>query len=284
MKQPELGKKLAELRKVKGFTQEELVEKCNINVRTIQRIETGEVTPRPSTLRLILDVLGYDFTSLNEDDQQHEFKSTYEFMSWNWFKQFLLIDFDSTTNRRFSASLLQIAWIAGLINFLIGFPISGLEYTRFYKWLNPDLYILYTILKIASFLAFVYAQRGFIILGDFYKNYLMKISAYFIIFHNLFNEAYDIISLYYPYFRNQYADGGIALTIGAILIVYGISFQRIGKETGKAANAAGIFAIIAGAFFLTLILWFIGIIVLIPLNILEIVVLYKGYMLLNKTE
>ncbi|MCS5489833.1 helix-turn-helix domain-containing protein [Algoriphagus limi] len=46
MKQPELGKKISELRKAKGMTQEELVEKCNLNVRTIQRIEAGEVTPR----------------------------------------------------------------------------------------------------------------------------------------------------------------------------------------------------------------------------------------------
>jgi transcriptional regulator with XRE-family HTH domain len=44
MKQPELGRKIAELRKAKGLTQEELVEKCNIRVRTLQRIESGEVS------------------------------------------------------------------------------------------------------------------------------------------------------------------------------------------------------------------------------------------------
>ena len=55
MKQPELGKKILELRKAKGLTQEELVEKCNISVRTIQRIETGEVTPRGKTIKHILN-------------------------------------------------------------------------------------------------------------------------------------------------------------------------------------------------------------------------------------
>lgn len=49
MRQPELGKKILELRKEKGLTQEELVEKRNISVRTLQRIETGEVTPRVFT-------------------------------------------------------------------------------------------------------------------------------------------------------------------------------------------------------------------------------------------
>ncbi|MGM0473729.1 MAG: helix-turn-helix domain-containing protein [Bacteroidota bacterium] len=39
MAQPELGKRIAELRKARGLTQEELVEKCNLSVRTLQRIE-----------------------------------------------------------------------------------------------------------------------------------------------------------------------------------------------------------------------------------------------------
>lgn len=53
MKQPALGKRIFELRTSKGFTQEELVEKCNISVRTIQRIESGEVTPRSFTIKTI---------------------------------------------------------------------------------------------------------------------------------------------------------------------------------------------------------------------------------------
>lgn len=60
MKQPELGKKIVELRKAKGLTQEELVEKCNINVRTLQRIETGEATPRSYTIKIIFAALDYN--------------------------------------------------------------------------------------------------------------------------------------------------------------------------------------------------------------------------------
>ena len=60
MKQPHLGRKIADLRKSKGFTQEELVEKCNLNVRTLQRIEAGEVSPRSYTQRLIFKALEYD--------------------------------------------------------------------------------------------------------------------------------------------------------------------------------------------------------------------------------
>ncbi len=59
MKQPELGKKIADLRKAKGYTQEELVERCNLSVRTLQRIESGEVAPRSHTIRVIFAALDY---------------------------------------------------------------------------------------------------------------------------------------------------------------------------------------------------------------------------------
>src|SRR5690554_3023267 len=69
MKQPELGKKISELRKEKGLTQEELVDLCNINVRTIQRIEAGEVTPRSYTLKTILKALDCDLEEIHLEEK-----------------------------------------------------------------------------------------------------------------------------------------------------------------------------------------------------------------------
>ncbi len=68
MKQPQLGKKISELRLAKGLTQTELAEKCNISLRTIQRIESTEVTPRSYTLKIIFKVLDFDgFSSSNKN-------------------------------------------------------------------------------------------------------------------------------------------------------------------------------------------------------------------------
>jgi len=67
MNQPQLGKKIAELRKAKGLTQEELVALCNLNVRTLQRIESGEVTPRSYTIKIIFIALDYDFYDTRND-------------------------------------------------------------------------------------------------------------------------------------------------------------------------------------------------------------------------
>ncbi len=61
MKQPQLGKKVAELRFKKGLTQTELAEQCNLSLRTIQRIEATEVTPRSYTLKVIFKNLEYDY-------------------------------------------------------------------------------------------------------------------------------------------------------------------------------------------------------------------------------
>lgn len=64
------GKKLIRIRKLKGLTQGDVAEKCNVTVRTIQRIESGEVTPRASTIKLISESLGFDFfeTSITGTD------------------------------------------------------------------------------------------------------------------------------------------------------------------------------------------------------------------------
>ncbi len=59
MKQPDLGKKIAELRLAKGLTQGQLAEKCNISLRTIQRIEAAEVSPRSYTVKVIFECLDY---------------------------------------------------------------------------------------------------------------------------------------------------------------------------------------------------------------------------------
>ncbi len=65
MHQPALGKKITELRKAQGLTQKELVDTCNLNIRTLQRIEAGEVTPRSFTLKLILETLNYQGEDLS---------------------------------------------------------------------------------------------------------------------------------------------------------------------------------------------------------------------------
>ena len=69
MNQPDLGLKVTELRQAKGLTQEQLAEKCEVNPRTIQRIESGEVDPRAYTLQCLSATLDFDFMEDNTSNE-----------------------------------------------------------------------------------------------------------------------------------------------------------------------------------------------------------------------
>ncbi|RZK77819.1 MAG: helix-turn-helix domain-containing protein [Pedobacter sp.] len=58
MKNIELAQKIKELRFRKGLSQEKLSETAQINLRTVQRIESGETDPRGDTLKRIAIALG----------------------------------------------------------------------------------------------------------------------------------------------------------------------------------------------------------------------------------
>lgn len=56
---------LKQLRENQCLTQEQLAQKSGVNVRTIQRIEQGEVKPRVSTKNLLIEALGYNTEKVN---------------------------------------------------------------------------------------------------------------------------------------------------------------------------------------------------------------------------
>ncbi len=60
-----VGARIAEARKARGWTQEELAEQTNLTVRTIQRLENQANTPRPHTLRRIAQALAIPFERIN---------------------------------------------------------------------------------------------------------------------------------------------------------------------------------------------------------------------------
>lgn len=118
MNQPELGRKIADLRKSKGLTQEELVEKCNLNVRTLQRIESGEVTPRTYTLKMIFAALDYNSADMLEIN-----KNGFSVTMWlEQFYRYVLDLFNLKTNKMKKITILSIMFSAvvfGLFTIII---------------------------------------------------------------------------------------------------------------------------------------------------------------------
>lgn len=61
---------LREGRLSKGLTQRELAEKSNISVRSIQRIENGDLIPRSYTLKTLAEVLELSFEEFMANARQ----------------------------------------------------------------------------------------------------------------------------------------------------------------------------------------------------------------------
>ena len=57
---------IKEGRVAKGYTQKELSELSNISVRSIQRIENGEILPRSYTLKTLAEILGLSFETIQK--------------------------------------------------------------------------------------------------------------------------------------------------------------------------------------------------------------------------
>ena len=60
-----LGEKLQKIRHEKKMSQEELSEASGVSIRTIQRIEKDDVTPRPYTVRAILEAMKVSIEDFN---------------------------------------------------------------------------------------------------------------------------------------------------------------------------------------------------------------------------
>jgi transcriptional regulator with XRE-family HTH domain len=57
-------------RLAKGYTQKELSELSNISIRSIQRIENGEIIPRSYTIKTIAEIIGVPFEEFTKATQK----------------------------------------------------------------------------------------------------------------------------------------------------------------------------------------------------------------------
>ena len=272
MKQPLLGKKISELRKQKGLTQEDLVEKCNITVRTIQRIESGETTPRIYTIKTILNALGLDYEKVFER-QYNEGK----------FDKILRV---FPTNLK---EVLNVSFIAGVVYFVLGFVETGYYATSFFdldsqaNW--SDLPInnytsysdngIYIFIKIISIISFSLLMRGFVLVGTYYKNYLVELMAFLMIIMHIIFEISEIVSINFENSLVEFIMISKAVTFGIIMIFFGVGLLRLKSHLGNLPKITGILEIITGVFFTTVFLSVFGLIFLIPLELLELLLLYK---------
>jgi transcriptional regulator with XRE-family HTH domain len=268
MQQPELGRRLTALRKEKNLTQEELVEKSHVSVRTIQRIEAGEVLPRMSTVKILLGALGVSYDSfLAKPAQAMETpKSTLPIVNRN---------------------ILLIAALAGAVYLVAQSILGAMDIAWIINHTGWELRenTIYTGLTVVMVISYTLFARGFIALGTVFEHPLLKVVSYVLIIATGLKGIFDVASLSVELADTLWLSYAvIAVLFGALSIVFGISLIRLQDGMGEICRVAGILEIIIGCTLVTVVLFFVTYIILIPATVLEILVLYRGYEYLSRSE
>jgi len=86
-----IGKRIKEIRIKRGLSQENLAESAKINLRTIQRIENNETTPRGNTLKLIFDVLDIEIIERETTKINQKKTKIDNYLIWSLFLTLLII-------------------------------------------------------------------------------------------------------------------------------------------------------------------------------------------------
>ena len=270
MKQPALGQKILELRQQKGLTQEELVEQCNLSVRTIQRIEAGETMPRVYTIKTILSALGRDLDDLKED-------SLFE----TKVKRAMLIELDDTKEASYLLNQLHIGWIAGILSmialvFELGDDIYYVSEGAFYF---GKLFTL--ILGVISIILFAIFMRSFILIGNLFKNSFLKIISTVFIVSNTLLAGYALIDMEFIVLPLEAFGVMFSVFFGVMSLFFGYALFKL-NGLGELPKISGIVQMILGGMMITV---FLGIIAG-PLSILaqgiNIILILKTIDLIKK--
>jgi transcriptional regulator with XRE-family HTH domain len=257
MKQPLLGQKILEWRKAKGLTQEELVERCNINVRTIQRIEAGEVTPRSFTVKAILEVLEVRPEEVeNLQLEKEEVSQPSNLNSW-----------------------LRFSFIAGIIYLILAIVESVIDVQLFIEKssFSVGFGYFYTILKMSVLVFFILFTGAFYKLGQAFSNLLLKVMAIFLMILTGAIILEDIVT----YWMGIDIVSGLllrSLMAGMVYVLFATSFLHLSKHKGTTYIIVGALGMITGICFMTFIFALPGLFFLTVFEISLIVLLYQEYM------
>jgi transcriptional regulator with XRE-family HTH domain len=143
MKQQQFGARITMLRNVNNMTQKELAEACNVDIRTIQRIEAGEVAPRKYTVKLLAKALKVEVEDLN----------------------------DTGNRMKEIQPLTRVFYIAGIIFTINYIPVI-------YQVVNGEFgFYIHSLLLLIYIGSFIFLSKGFYHLGKQSNNQVLASSA-----------------------------------------------------------------------------------------------------------
>jgi len=249
MKQPNIGIKLTDLRHIKGLTQKELSDQCGIDIRTIQRIEAGEVVPRMSTLKLIAELLEFDIGLFN---------------GWN-------IPEVNKQQRQF----LLFSTIMGLI-----YLVNWVFYMPFFPTIDPLSFPGRMLLvSIIHMVTGVSLYHGFYTIGKIYNNQILKFSSILIMIVLPLLVLSQLVLGSTSYQPATYLTKLFVLILGMNGFVFGFGLIKCHERYSVGYTLAGILQVLISPMFIIPIplIQMIGLWSTIPFTIFLIFLLFSEY-------
>jgi transcriptional regulator with XRE-family HTH domain len=229
MKQPELGRKLAEMRKAKGLTQEDLVAKCNLSVRTIQRIEAGEVTPRSYTVKALFEALGAEW----EDEGRTK---------------------TEVVNKTLPPSLRRLIPVsigAGIVYFLV----SILEFTMEMTMADGSdkiSFAFYFPVKVISLMCHSLFLFAFFRIATFSENWTLQTGVWLMIFVNFIGSCIQIFLVYLSGIPMSLTIGiPLMVSFGAVYLFFGFGLLKFDSPWKSVAGPLGVLCMVTGFLLIT---------------------------------
>ena len=249
MKQPELGKRLNEIRTQKRITQKELSDLCSVDIRTIQRIEAGEVEPRMSTLKILAAALENDELALNKEIP--EIKNEY------------------------SRSAYLVSFVAGIF-FFFNFILYSLVAPAIHSISGSWIYFLLSVIHVLTGGLFF---LGFIILGKSRQNILLLITSVLIIILIPLFVIFDFLGkttgiMFFVFFIKI-----LAVFMGINGILFGVGLIKVKSQLITIYLVAGILQIVENMMFIipVSVVQLVGLWLAIPANFTLLLIIFNEF-------
>lgn len=176
-------------------------------------------------------------------------------------------------------SALQTAWVAGILYFMVLIIEDGLEYVVLNKEkVEISWKASYVMLKLWVLVSFGLFMRGFTALSRAFNSSLLKITSYVMMGLMIGVVLSDILRIMLVENEGVKAILIISKSVvaGFTSVLFGIVLLRLQDSFGRLSKYAGIIEIVLGSCFIMVILSPIGLVLLVPATVLEIVILYQG--------
>lgn len=171
---------------------------------------------------------------------------------------------------------LKYCAISGIVTLVLGIPTGILEALKSMDRSSPTLVIAEMVLLLLSGISSALFIYGLIIVAKYFKLKLLHASAFAVLVFIVLLTSYAIVVNNNDQLRENVVLAVVPLVLfGVVSLVMSIAFLNGKDILGSPAKAVGVLGIIIGSSFITVILSFIGLILLIPYEIVSIIFLFR---------